>query len=245
MTHDADRRAELIAAALTGELTAQESQEFDAACAADPSIRAELAELSEVSRRLGGADLTWREEVPPTALEARVLAAVDAEAGSGAGAGAGAGAGGPLGSSRRWRPAGMLAAAASLVAVGAIGAMVVQGLVTAPPDGPPGTLGAVEEISFTDIPAGGAIEAALIAHTWGTETLLEAEGLQLGETFEVVLVSTAGEEYSSGTFFATTETVVCRMNAAVLREDVAQVRIESADGAVAAVAELPAVSEAP
>lgn len=90
----------------------------------------------------------------------------------------------------------------------------------APPEGPPGTLGAIEQITFADVPAGTTVDASLVAHTWGTETLLEIEGAALGETFEVLLVDHDGARYGSGSFIGTEATVVCAMNAAVHRTPV-------------------------
>jgi hypothetical protein len=225
MAPSADRRAELVAAALSGELTSAERDELEAACAADPTLRRELDELGEVTGRLSAARLAWIEEPPPPALEHRVLAAVS----------------GARDRSPLRRRAVLATAAAACVAVGAVGALVVQNARLAPPTGPPGTLGAVEEIAFVGAPRGSDIDAALVAHTWGTETLLQVDGLRLGETFEVLLVGADGREFSSGTFFATEQTVVCRMNAAILREDVTQVRIDAVDGSMRAVADLVAV----
>jgi hypothetical protein len=125
--------------------------------------------------------------------------------------------------------------------VGGFGGQLVRSLLDAPPSGPPGTLGAVEQITFTEAPEGSAIEASLVAHTWGTETLLEVDGVAVGETFEVILVSASGQELTSGTFFGTEQTVTCRMNAALLREDLARVLIEGSDGAVLASSEVPTV----
>lgn len=69
------RRAELIAGALTGDLSDQERLEFDRARAADPSIDIELAELRPAAARLNAADMTWREEELPASLAERIRAA--------------------------------------------------------------------------------------------------------------------------------------------------------------------------
>lgn len=45
-----------------------------------------------------------------------------------------------------------------------------------------------------------------MAHTWGTETILEVDGAPLGQTFAVVLLSEDGEELTSGTFVGTEQT---------------------------------------
>lgn len=236
MSEDADRRAELIAAALAGELTAAEQAELDELALADPTVEQELTELGAVLDQLDGPDRPWLEAQPPADLADRVAAV--AEPGRGHREPPTTMLGRAPGRSR-WL---LTAAAACLVGVGVVGTLSYQGVVDAPVEGPPGTLGAVEQIDFAGEPDGSRVEASLVAHTWGTETVLELDGLEIGETFEVVLVSATGEQFPSGTFIGTEATVLCRMNAAVLREEVVQVRIVSADEAVTLVADLPTVS---
>lgn len=236
MSEDADRRAEWIGAALAGELTPQEQAEFDEACRRDPSMQQEVADLQGVLGRLRASDLEWVEAQPGADLADRVAATgeppvrpetVDTAT-----------------SRPRWRGrAARALVAACLVAGGVLGTLGYQRTVDAPPEGPPGTLGAVEQISFTGEPSGSDVEASLVAHTWGTETVLEIEGLRVGETFEVVLVSSSGEELSSGSFIGAEAIVECRMNAAIMREEVAQVRVRSIDDrAVMLTADLPEVA---
>lgn len=67
------RREELLAAALTGDLSNDEQREFDQARAADTSIDAELAELRATAALMQASKLTWREEPPPSGLEERIL----------------------------------------------------------------------------------------------------------------------------------------------------------------------------
>lgn len=233
MHEDADRRAELIAAALTGELTVAEQGELDELMRADPTVGQELTELGAVLGRLDDPARTWVEADPPPGLFDRVVAVADPVDSPPAAPTA------IRGRRSRWL---LTAAAACLVGVGVVSTLSYQAVVDAPVEGPPGTLGAVEEIDFTGEPAGSRVEASLVAHTWGTETVLELDGLETGATFEVVLVSGSGEEFPSGTFIGAEATVLCRMNAAVLREDVMQVRIVSQDETVQLVADLPAVS---
>ncbi|MBB1032589.1 hypothetical protein G6027_17255, partial [Dietzia sp. SLG310A2-38A2] len=125
---------------------------------------------------------------------------------------------------------------------GAVGALTAQQWSQAPPDGPPGTLGAVEPIAFSGQPAQSEITAHVVAHTWGTETLLEIDGLREGVNVDVILVDLEGNTIASGSFIGTEVTVECAMNAAILREEVAQIRLTSDDGSVDAAAELPRVS---
>lgn len=236
------RREALLAAALAGDLHGDEQRDFDLACAADPTLADELQELRDLTRRLDRADLTWEEPPLPPGLAERVFLAT------------GASPAGPaedtapsrsrrtgsrrLTSGTRPRRLQFSLAAAGLVVAGALGGQALTGALQAPPDGPPGTLGALEDVTFSEQPAGTTVDAALVAHTWGTETVLELDGLAVGEEFEVVLVGDDGEEYLSGTFLGADRTVTCRMNAAVLREDVSQLQIRDGGGAVVAVSDV-------
>lgn len=245
MTRGDDRRAELLGAALGGDLSDAERRELDLLRQDDPQLDAELAALGDLASTLGGTRHPWRSESPPPDLGTRVSAMVAA-----------AEAGGARGSDHhpddelaaRRRPHGMrvylgrAAAAVVLVATGAVGALATQQWTQAPPDGPPGTLGAVEPIAFAGQPAQSEITAHVVAHTWGTETLLEIDGLREGVSVDVILVDLEGNTIDSGSFLGTEVTVECAMNAAILREEVAQIRLTSDDGSVDAAADLPRVS---
>ncbi|MFN3599976.1 MAG: hypothetical protein ACK4UY_01150 [Dietzia sp.] len=246
MTRGDDRRAELIGAALGGDLSETERRELDTLRRTDPQLDAELTSLGHLASTLGRTSLPWRaeDEDPPADLGRRVSAMVAAAEPDSAG-----GTGGDRGDelAARRRPHGVrvvlgrTAAAVVLVATGAVGALAAQQWTQAPPDGPPGTLGAVEPIAFAGQPAQSEITAHVVAHTWGTETLLEIDGLREGENFDVTIVDTEGNSIASGSFIGTEVTVECAMNAAILREQVAQIRIVSDDGSVEAAAELPRV----
>lgn len=67
------------------------------------------------------------------------------------------------------------------------------------------------------------------------------DGLAEGEIFEVILINEDGAELASGTFFGTEQTVVCRMNAALMREDVSQLQIRDEAGAVVVSSTVPDV----
>ncbi|KQO81970.1 hypothetical protein ASF17_12895 [Frigoribacterium sp. Leaf263] len=131
--------------------------------------------------------------------------------------------------------------AAACLAVGAGAGALVAAPRDPHVDGPPGTLGAVEPVAFAGAPSGVAVDGDVVAHTWGTETLLTVTGLPAGDAFTVVVVGDDGREYESGTFLGTDVEIDCSLNAAVLREDVAAVEIRGADGADIAVAEVPGV----
>ncbi|MGJ9372126.1 anti-sigma factor family protein [Nesterenkonia sp. CF4.4] len=150
-------------------------------------------------------------------------------------------------------------ALAACVAVGVAGTLGVQaivdtdpagtdpsesddGLIAAEPLGPPGELGAQEQVSFSDPGTGVDVEGALVAHTWGTETVLEIDGLAIGDAFTVVLIGTDGQEIESGSFLGSQVPVECRMNGAVLREDVERLEIRDDAGLAVTAAALPEVS---
>ena len=246
-----DRRAELIAAALADDLSPAEADEFARLRASDPSVDVELAELGGLPGAL--ADLGGWDDARPGDLLVRRVAAIADGAGAGTDADAAAhrapdtGPGEAPSASpappRALHPrralVTALGAAACLLVGAAVGALVVQPR-DAVVQGPPGTLGAVEGIDFAGAPDGVRVDGDLVAHTWGTETLLTVEGLPTGTPFSVVVVDDAGREYESGAFLGSEVEIDCALNAAVSRDHVAAVEIRGADGDVA-VAEVPAV----
>ncbi|MFP7760730.1 hypothetical protein [Marisediminicola sp. LYQ134] len=240
MTHD-DERARLVSAAIAGELTADDERALETLRAADPGVDAEIVRLAEAATRvraLGG----WIEHEPSVALGDRITAAVRADGVT------------PLSAvppltaeTLRRRVPGSLrrrvvlvAAAAACIALGAGSALATQAVIDAPPTGGPGTLGAIETVDFVGEPSGVQVEGSVVAHTWGTETVLEIDGLET-DRYAVVLVATDGTESESGTFLGSTALIECSMNAAVLRESVELVEIRDASGETVATAELPGV----
>lgn len=237
--HDSfSRREELVAAALTGDMTEDERQEYAAMVADDPTMLEDLEELRAMTVMLDGGDTVWREEQPSADLIDRIVAATEDR---------------PVAPPavdqnhsdvprvKRLRRTVSSLVAAALIVVGAAGGLAVRELVSGPPQGPPGTLGVAEEVAFEDVPSGASVEGAVVAHTWGTETVLAVNGVGVGETFDVVLIDEQGRELSAGTFFGTASTVSCRMNAAVLREDVRAVQITADDGSVVTSTALPSI----
>lgn len=220
-----DRRAELIAGAVRGDLSDTEAEELRQLTVADPTVGPELDDLRTTAEQVAALQ-NWQHLEPSAALRARVLSTTDDETV-------------PASSrSRRWLAAG----AAACVTIGVVGAVAVSTIRAQPPSGPPGTLGAVEHVEFTGEPEGVTVFGDLVAHTWGTETVLEIDGLPAGERFAVVLVARDGGVYESGTFLGSEVTIDCRMNAALLRPDVADVEIRDDEGVVVGVAHAPAVS---
>ncbi|NYF14245.1 hypothetical protein HDC34_002572 [Pseudoclavibacter sp. JAI123] len=300
--HTADRRGELIAAALVGELTADEAAEFERMRASDPTIDAELAELQALTGQISGRP-EWLDATPSDGLRDAVLAigaadggvdsrefgdeerddragglvgpddadgpawaAGSADAVEPAGAAGSADAvvsrngadeaGGrgeadeaaaadaaPVTPLRRPRFGGaMLAGIAAVgLVVGVIGGFFLPRPETPTPVGDPGTLGAVEPVDFQGEPVGVEIDGSVVAHTWGTETLLTVNGLPSGEFYSVVVVDAAGEDVGSGTFLGSEVEINCAVNAAALREEVTSVEIREESGDVVASAALPRV----
>jgi hypothetical protein len=243
-----DRRDELVAAALARELTPAEEAELTALEDAHPDVAVERAELAAIVERLGGVG-SWEDAAPSDDLAARV-AAIEADVVAPERDGDDVAVARPVAdldapaqeplpapvplASRRRRglllPIAAGAAACLVIGVG-IGAVAFGSddgtdLV----EGPPGTLGALEQVHFVGQPSAVDIDAALVAHTWGTETMLEIDGLPTGSAFTVVVVGDDGSEFESGTFLGSEVPIDCRLNAAVLREDVASVEIRLVSG---------------
>ncbi|WKK72312.1 hypothetical protein Q0F99_04795 [Rathayibacter oskolensis] len=178
-----DRRGELIAAALAGELSPAERAEFDLLRAADPSIDRELASFGVVLADLRTVG-RWDEVAPSEDLRRRIqtLAGVAPVA--------------------RGRGALMIGAAAACLALGAVGGAGLYLLGDRPVVGAPGDLGAVETIAFDGAPEGIEVDGSLIAHTWGTETILRASGFTVGESYDLVLVTDEGSGCRPGRSWA-------------------------------------------
>ncbi|WP_209561487.1 hypothetical protein [Frigoribacterium sp. PvP032] len=256
----ADRRAELIAAALASDLSPDEAVELDALRVVDPTVDDEIASLGGVVARLEPVG-TWQDAAVDAALRERIESAVAhaepdsrdvpdfrheraeeaAVASSGPAAAPAAATVVSLRPRRSRRIALTVLGAAACVAVGVGGGVLAATPRDAHVAGPPGTLGAVEHVAFGGEPSGVAVDGDLVAHTWGTETVLTVDGLPVGDAFSVVVVDDAGVEHESGTFLGTDVTIDCRMNAAVLREHVVSVEVRGADGAEIATASVPSV----
>ncbi|PPF13420.1 hypothetical protein C5B92_16360 [Rathayibacter sp. AY1A4] len=229
------RREELLAAALAGDLSAEEAREFESLRAADPSIDRELASFGAVVDRLGALG-RWEEAEPSPELRSRVAALAGERSERAASVRA------PRRRASRRRAVLAVAAAAALLVVGGVAGAALRSAEERPVAGPPGTLGAVEAIAFDERTEGVTLDGSLVAHTWGTETILRGTGFALGESYDLVLVTGSGERLPSGSFLGSSAELDCEMNAAVLRESVAAVEITDAGGALVASAALPAVT---
>lgn len=236
-----DRVAELAAAAASDDLGPEEAEEYAALVAADPSLADEVAAMRAALARLEVLP-GWEDPQPSPGLRDAVLGR-PAEVSTGPATDRTVGP--PARRPAAWLPR---AAAAVVLVLGgaAVGALVRGGddpvdQVAAP--GPPGTLGALERIDFTGEPADVDIDAGLVAHTWGTETVLSLDGLPPGERYAVVLRDDDGRPADSGGFVGSQARVDCRLNAALLREDVEAVEIRAADGTVVARSDVPTVGD--
>ncbi len=231
-----DRWAELCAAALAGDLSAAEAVEFDE-LRRDPRRANEFESLREVASRLRQGDVSWTQPRDDSDLEARIAASIARAEGEATEI--------PrfIGHAERPRRRWLVptVAAACLVGglvIGANGAALVQ---PSAPSGPPGTLGAVEQIAVTDDDAGVDVDAQLVAHTWGTEAYLEATGLNVGATYELVFVGADGTEFPAGEVLGSEVPIICRMNAAVPRSETVRLELRDTQRSVVAHADLPAV----
>ncbi|NQX36466.1 hypothetical protein [Herbiconiux sp. VKM Ac-2851] len=249
MTVDPERRAELIAAAAASALTPSEAEELEGLRAVDPTIELEIEELRGVIEAVTGAVPRWDASAPSASLRDRVvgvgeeaspaaLAAPVAGLPAGAPAGLPGGSGAARRSRRRWvMPA--AAAAACLVLGFGVGVLAIPRGPAEAPLGAPGELGAREVVDFAGEPSGVSVDGSVVAHTWGTETILEISGLAVGESYQLVVVDAEGRAESSGSFVGSTATIDCRMNAATLRSDAASIEIRDAAGGTVAAAVLP------
>ncbi len=212
MRDDKCRRwRELLGAYLLGQLEPEEKAELGSHLEGCPECRAEEAELRSVVELLGeqGSHPGFEESLDPSPeLKEKVVERT-------------------LGRPRSVPPAVASAAAALLVVVIGAAALFV-GLPNS--DGPPG-LGDEEPISFGSPPLGMTIEASVVAHTWGTELLMEAEGLEAGEVYTVSIEQEDGASVPTGTFIGVGEEEIdCTLNAAVLRQNATAIVITDSDG---------------
>lgn len=212
MTNPHDRRAELIAGAVADDLDAAEDAELRALAAADPSVHSEMQSMRETVSRLSPASgVRWEDAEPGDLLRRRVVAATSHRS--------------------RWATVGAVAAgiAIGVASVGAI--QTVRGpdtaVVAAEAPGPPGELGAFETVDFSEFLSGVSVDGGLIAHTWGTETVLDMSGVPVDRDYEVFLIERSGDVSASGSFRGSAVDIDCRMNASVLRGDVVGIEIRS------------------
>ncbi|MFB2581918.1 hypothetical protein ACEXQD_11750 [Herbiconiux sp. P15] len=250
-----ERRDELIAAAAANALTDEERRELDAARLVDPSIDPEIVELCTLIASLAETVPTWDDSLPSAALRDRVTGiAAPHETGPHEPQREAPHKNAPHEAPHETAPLATVtplrrrvpliaAAAAACLALGlgvGIGALASPGEERMA-SGAPGELGALESVDFLGEPDGVRVDGGVVAHTWGTETILEVEGLPVGASYSVVVVDGAGEEHASGSFAGSEAVIDCRMNVSTLRGDAARVEIVDSQGATVASADLPGV----
>lgn len=235
-------------------------------CAACRAELADLAPVADLLDRVDPTRVVAPPH-PPADLGARIRAAVAAErlgapasapAATAAGAAdradpAGGTGGGPTGDvarpgvRRRWAATGAASArggwarrpvlAAAAVALVALGGGVVVGRATAPEPQVPREVVALQEVRDTPVEVA---EAVLVPHTWGVEMRMVAAGFAEGRTFRAAFRDArTGRLRPAGAFLGTgAATLVCHLQAAVLREDVSEVVVTDAGGEVVLTAAL-------
>lgn len=96
-----------------------------------------------------------------------------------------------------------------------------------------------EPIRFDGVPAGTSADARLINHTWGVELLLDVADLSPGAVYDVRYLARSGDEVAAGSFVAVPDVLmVCRFNAALLRQDTAAIEVRGRDDGVRMTARL-------
>ncbi len=244
-----ERREHLMIGAVTGDLTDDERRELDALMTHDLSVRREIEQLRDVIARVDGLD-RWDDVDASPDLDAAIatIATTDVASVAEIRPRAGHRSTGRRGTARRARqgrsvPWRGVAAAVALVVVGAGGALGIERVVdhSSIVSGEPGTLGAVEDVDFASEGAG-EVDGSVVAHTWGTEAMLTVDGLETGQTYDVLFVDERGSTIDAGSFLGSEVEINCSMNAAIMREDVASVRIVADDGTTVRAADLPPVT---
>jgi predicted anti-sigma-YlaC factor YlaD len=195
-----------------GALDVDERTEVEAALASSELVRMLYRDVAEAAAALGEADpahIDDRDEPPPE-LEHRILAAARRR-------------------TPPWRA--ITAAAASVV-------ILTAGFVVATRDDAPAV--PREAVTFASATQGvQVVEAALIAHTWGTELELVVDGVEDGVTYTVSFLDEAGNRVDAGSFLGVADGPVdCRMNAALLRDDATGLVVRDATGEVVLEADL-------
>ena len=121
--------------------------------------------------------------------------------------------------------------------IGGIAGYAVRSLADDEPAGPEGPV--VEPVAL-EPPDGVRAEAGLINHTWGTELLLDVEGLDPGRAYDVVYRTVAARDVAAGSLLAVEGVLmVCRFNAATLRADLRAIEVRDEDGRPVMSSELP------
>ena len=99
--------------------------------------------------------------------------------------------------------------------------------------GSEGTAVPTEPVTLQAVAPGVDASAVAIAHTWGVEITLDADGFRPGEVYEVVVLDESSRRVDAGAFVGTGETRMrCNLNSPVLRTDAAGFDVVDDRGAV-------------
>lgn len=227
---DAGHRAlqELLGSYVLGHLGGGDADRVRAHLDGCPECRAEHDDLEPLARRLDAVDPTAFGQLaaPPPTLGDDVWRAVaheraerDADEVDRRRAASDV-------SARRDRTRLLAVAATVVVALGVGGAV---GRTTAP-EPPAVPTEAISMVPATDRSV--SVDSAdLVAHTWGVELRIVAEGFARGETFRAAFRTEDGELVPAGEFIGVGESpMTCFLQSSALREDVTQVVITDDDG---------------
>ena len=87
-----------------------------------------------------------------------------------------------------------------------------------------------EAITFSGDPGVEVAAAALIDHAWGTELLLDLQGLATGSTYDIRFTTDDGRDLHGGSLVAADVLMRCRFNVAVLRPALVAIAVAETGG---------------
>lgn len=207
---------ELLGAYAVGHLSEADHAAVETHLGACADCRAELGEIRSVLPALEGIEPDRMSvlPVPSEDLGDRIFSAVAQERRG----------------RHRQQLARSLAAAAVVIGIVAVGSLLRPSAPEVP----------LEQVAVRVTNPAVEADATLIAHTWGTELILAAEGLQQGGTFVLAFQRADGSSVDGGTFLGVGDKpLTCRMNAAVMRDDVVGFVVRDGRGRVVIEADLP------
>lgn len=210
---------ESLGAYVLGHLPDAEAAALRAHLDGCPACRAELDEIAPAARALARVDPDALEAlpVPQPDLADRIVGRIQVER-------------------RQHVRTGLVRRAlASAAAVAVTAVVAFTAVVVLRPDPVP-----MEQVALAEVEPGVDAEASLIAHTWGTELVLTASGLEDGGVYAAAFERSDGTEVPAGTFIGTGDRpLVCKLNAALLRGDAAGFTVRTVEGDIVVRADLP------
>lgn len=195
---------ELIGAYLLDQLGTDEADRFRSHLDTCPACRAEIDELAPLTDALRDVDPARVGVLPEPSPELgeRIVGGLE-----------------PRPSRRPVARVVLAAAAAAVLAVAVVVGVDRFG-------GPPR-----EEVAVAVLAEPAEADAALIAHSWGTELQLTAAGLRDGGLYRVMFEDTSGEVIGAGTFIGTgAQPIECNLTVGILRPSVTSFLVTTATG---------------